>query len=97
MLTMFKLFGTTNPQKHTLHTIIPELESAITELEAELQLLGEEEAALQSSIQHTVGSMSDLRYGRLANAQLRDQVLDGLANLQATCKAATTTTTTERN
>ena len=39
-----------------------------------------------AAVQQTVGGMSDLRYGRLGNSQLREQVLDGLADLQATCK-----------
>ncbi|KAK0705386.1 Cnl2/NKP2 family protein-domain-containing protein [Lasiosphaeris hirsuta] len=82
------LFGAaSNSQnsKHTVSSIIPDLEGAISELEGELQRLEEEQAALMASAQQTVGSMSDLRYGRLANSKLRDQVLDGLANLQETC------------
>jgi len=39
-----------------------------------------------AAVQQTVGGMSDLRYGRLGNSQLREQVLDGLADLHATCK-----------
>jgi centromere-localized protein 2 len=62
------------------------MESAVNELESELQLLEEEEAALLASIRQTVGSMSDLRYGRLANSRLPEQVLEGLANLQETCR-----------
>ncbi|KAK3684227.1 Cnl2/NKP2 family protein-domain-containing protein [Podospora appendiculata] len=84
------LFGATSSnsqaQKQSIHSIIPDLEGAISELESELQRLADEEAALLASIQQTVGSMSDLRYGRLANHQLREQVLEGLANLQETCK-----------
>ena len=57
------------------------------ELEGELQRLEEEESALFSSVQQTVGSMSDLRYGRLGNSKLSEQVLDGLADLQETCKS----------
>jgi centromere-localized protein 2 len=62
------------------------MEGAVGELEAELQLLEEEEAALLASVRQTVGAMSDLRYGRLANSQLPEQVLDGLANLQEICR-----------
>jgi centromere-localized protein 2 len=62
------------------------MEGAINELEAEMQLLEEEEAALLASVRQTVGGMSDLRYGRLANSQLPEQVLDGLGNLQEICK-----------
>jgi centromere-localized protein 2 len=63
------------------------MEGAVSELEAELQLLEEEEASLMASVRQTVGAMSDLRYGRLANSQLPEQVLDGLANLEAICRA----------
>ncbi|KAL1837409.1 hypothetical protein VTJ49DRAFT_3801 [Mycothermus thermophilus] len=73
--------------KHSLESILPEMESAVGELEAELQLLQEEEAALLASVQQTVGAMSDLRYGRLANSQLPEQVLDGLTNLEEICRA----------
>lgn len=62
------------------------MDGAINELEAEMQLLEEEEAALLASVRQTVGGMSDLRYGRLANSQLPEQVLDGLGNLQEICK-----------
>jgi len=72
--------------KHDLHSIIPGLEDAINELESQLQLHKEEEAALLASVKQTVGDMSDLRYGRLANPKLPEQVLEGLADLQETCK-----------
>lgn len=77
---------TQNP-KHTLASVLPDMEGAIGELEAELQLLEEEEAALLASVRQTVGAMSDLRYGRLANSQLPQQVLDGLGNLEEICRA----------
>jgi centromere-localized protein 2 len=73
--------------KHTLASILPDMESAISELETELQLLEEEEVSLVVSVKQTVGAMSDLRYGRLANNQLPEQVVDGLANLQEICRA----------
>ncbi|GAB1312914.1 Cnl2/NKP2 family protein-domain-containing protein [Madurella fahalii] len=74
-----------NP-KHSVASILPDMEGAISELESELQLMEEEEAALLASVRQTVGAMSDLRYGRLANGQLREQVLEGLANLREACK-----------
>jgi len=67
-------------------SILPELESAAEDLEAELQLLEAEEAQLLQSVQQTVGNLSDLRYGRLSNPQLRDQVIQGLHSVQETCK-----------
>lgn len=84
------LFGaTSNAQipKHTINSIIPDLEGAVADLESELQLLEQEEASVMAAVQQTVGNMSDLRYGRLGSKQLREQVLDGLADLQETCKA----------
>lgn len=52
-----------------------------------MQALEKEEAELMQSLKQTVGSMSDLRYGRLSNGQLTEQVLDGLQNVQETCQA----------
>ncbi|KAK4202570.1 Cnl2/NKP2 family protein-domain-containing protein [Triangularia verruculosa] len=74
-----------NP-KHGLQSILPSLEDAISELESQLQLIQSEEASLLSSVQKTVGDLSDLRYGRLANPKLPEQVLEGLQGLQETCK-----------
>ncbi|KAK4175651.1 Cnl2/NKP2 family protein-domain-containing protein [Triangularia setosa] len=74
-----------NP-KHTLQSVLPALEDAISELESQLQLIQGEEASLLSSVQKTVGDLSDLRYGRLANPKLPEQVLEGLQSLQEICK-----------
>lgn len=63
------------------------MEDAIGELEEDLRRLEEEEATLLASLQQTVGNLSDLRYGRLGSSQLPEQVLDGLVDLQETCKA----------
>jgi centromere-localized protein 2 len=71
--------------KHNINTIIPELDSSVEELDAAIQSLEKEEAELLQSIKQTVGSMSDLRYGRLSNGQLRKQVLEGLQIVQETC------------
>ncbi|ROV97111.1 hypothetical protein VMCG_07501 [Cytospora schulzeri] len=72
--------------KHNINSIIPELDSSAEELDAAIQSLEKEEAELLQSIKQTVGSMSDLRYGRLSNGQLRKQVLEGLQNVQETCE-----------
>jgi len=84
-----QLFGAAsnaqNP-KHTVNSILPDLEGAVGELEGELLRLQQQEESLLASVQQTVGNMSDLRYGRAGNSKLRDQVLDGLADLQETCK-----------
>ncbi|CAK7228678.1 hypothetical protein SBRCBS47491_006987 [Sporothrix bragantina] len=81
--------ATDDSTTHTLSSIVPELDAAIHDLEAEVQQLDEEEARLLALVQQSVGSLSDLRYGRLANPQLRDQVLEGLQNVQATCERMT--------
>lgn len=73
--------------KHNINAIIPELDNSVEELDAAVQELGLEEASLLQSIKQAVGSMSDLRYGRLANGQLGKQVLDGLQTVQETCEA----------
>lgn len=55
-------------------------------MEQEIKKLEEEEASLLESIKQTVGNMSDLRYGRLANPNLATEVLDGLQSIQDICK-----------
>ena len=88
-LTKVQLFGNTYGNagpKRDLQSVLPELESAITNLENEIKRLDEEEAVLRQSLNQTVGSMSDLRYGRLANSQLPEQVLESLSDLHETCK-----------
>lgn len=76
--------GARNAQ-HSLASIIPELDGAASALEAEIEKLQEEEAALLESVKQTIGGLSDLRYGRFANGQLRDEVIDGLKSVEAAC------------
>ncbi|RYP70912.1 hypothetical protein DL771_005162 [Monosporascus sp. 5C6A] len=87
------LFGPTSniirPKSHDLLSILPELEDAANDMEQELQKLEQEEAALLESVKQTVGNMSDLRYGRLANSKLRTEVLDGLQGLRDVCEQKT--------
>lgn len=90
MLTGQQLYGPVAGApalKHNINSIIPELDSAAEELDATIQKLEEEEAELLQSLQQTVGAMSDLRYGRLANGQLSKQILEGLQTVQETCEA----------
>lgn len=72
--------------KHTLASMLPELAGASDALEVEIQNLQREEAALVESITRIVGNLSDLRYGKLGNTRLRDDVLDSLDSLQETCE-----------
>lgn len=65
--------------------MIPELDGAVSALEDEIAKLEEEEASLKESVQQIVGGLSDLRYGKLANGQLKDEILDGLQSLQEAC------------
>lgn len=71
---------------HTLKSIIPELESAAEEVEDEVRRLDEEAEALLDEMRATVGGLSDLRYGKLANGELREQVLEGLERLESACE-----------
>ncbi|KIH94327.1 centromere-localized protein 2 [Sporothrix brasiliensis 5110] len=86
--------GSGGPSSHSLTSIVPELDDAIRDLEAEIQQLDEEEARLMAAVQQSVGNLSDLRYGRLYNPQLPDEVIKGLQNVQATCEQMTAETST---
>ncbi|KAF5024928.1 hypothetical protein F66182_3012 [Fusarium sp. NRRL 66182] len=72
--------------KHTLNSVIPELEGAAGALEAEIEKLNQEEAALLESVQQTIGALSDLRYGKFANGQISEEIIDGLKNVEAACE-----------
>ncbi|KAL2214113.1 hypothetical protein CC79DRAFT_111722 [Sarocladium strictum] len=72
--------------KHTLASIVPELDGAAGALEAEIQKLNDEEAALSEYVKQTVGALSDLRYGKFSNPQIRDEIVDGLTSLQESCE-----------
>jgi centromere-localized protein 2 len=61
------------------------METAVEDVEDELHRLEEEAEALLEQMRGTVGGLSDLRYGRLANGQLRAQVLEGLNRLESSC------------
>jgi len=70
---------------HSLASILPELESAVEDVEDEVRRLDEEAERMLEEMKSTVGGLSDLRYGRLANPQLREQVLEGLSRLESSC------------
>jgi len=83
------LFGPTSnlstSKPHTLTSILPELEGAAGDIEEEIRRLDEEAETLLGEMRSTVGGLSDLRYGRLANGQLREEVLGGLSRLENSC------------
>ncbi|KAL3427183.1 cnl2 nkp2 family protein [Phlyctema vagabunda] len=83
------LFGQTSNlpffKPHTLKSILPDLESAVEDVEDEVRRLEEEAEALLLEMKSTIGNLSDLRYGRLANGKLREQVLEGLQSLESAC------------
>ncbi|KAI1201886.1 Cnl2/NKP2 family protein-domain-containing protein [Nemania serpens] len=87
------LFGSTStsmaPKQHSLQSIIPDLDSAMLDVERDLEKLEEEESALLESIKQAAGNMSDLRYGRLSNPNLTGEVIDGLRGIQETCRQKT--------
>lgn len=61
------------------------MESAVEDVEDEIRRLEEEAEGLLEQMRGTVGGLSDLRYGRLANGKLRKQVLEGLNRLETSC------------
>lgn len=65
------------------------MEVAVEQLEEEIRLLEAEEAELLRTVNDTIDGMSDLRYGKFSNPKLKDEVLEGLESLQATCKEKT--------
>lgn len=69
-----------------MKSIIPELESAAEDVEDEIRKLEQEAEAVLEEMKGIVGGLSDLRYGRLANGQLREQVLEGLERLESSCE-----------
>ncbi|KAK2756317.1 cnl2 nkp2 family protein [Colletotrichum kahawae] len=82
-----QLFGSVGADpKHTLNSIIPEMDTAVADLEAEIQQLEAQEAALLESVKQTVGTMSDLRYGKLSNPRLKEDVIEGLKSVQDACE-----------
>lgn len=58
-------------------------------MEIEIEKLKTEEAALLESVKQTIGNLSDLRYGKFANANLKNDVLESLATLQEVCAEKT--------
>ncbi|MCJ1381761.1 hypothetical protein MMC17_004872 [Xylographa soralifera] len=70
-------------KSHTLASILPELDAACSDLEAEIAELEDEAGRVLSEMQRTVGQLSDLRYGKFA-VSVREEVLEGLKDLRAT-------------
>lgn len=66
--------------------MLPELDGAVEDIEDEVRRMEEEAGTMLEEMKATVGNLSDLRYGRLANGQLGEQVLEGLERLEATCE-----------
>lgn len=86
---MFQLFGSTSnlptSRPHTLSSIIPELNTASQEVSVELDSLEQEAEVLLADITSTIGGLSDLRYGKFTNGELKEEMLEGLERLNATC------------
>jgi centromere-localized protein 2 len=59
------------------------MESAVEDVDDEVRRMEEEIAQLEEEIRATVGSLSDLRYGKFMNKELREQVLEGLGRLES--------------
>jgi centromere-localized protein 2 len=58
----------------------------VEDVEDEARRLEQEAELLLEDMRSTVGGLSDLRYGRLANPQLKKQVLEGLGRLESACE-----------
>ncbi|KAG5924152.1 hypothetical protein E4U42_004738 [Claviceps africana] len=71
--------------KHTLQSILPDLEGAAGALEDEIQQLHDDEEQLLASIAQTVDSLASLRYGGFSDVRIADLVVEGLVALQEEC------------
>ena len=71
---------------HTLDTIVPALDTACADVEAEAARLEAETEASIAELTEIVGSLSDLRYGRLPKdargRDLLDEAADALKSLR---------------
>lgn len=86
---LFASESSAKKSKHTLESVMPELEGASGALQAEIARLEAQEAELTESMGQIVGNLGHLRYGELRNPDLRDEVVDGLASLQEACERKT--------
>lgn len=73
------------PKSRTLKSILPELDLAVEDLTDENRILDEEEKLLLDELRNLTGVLGDLRYGKLENAHLRDQVLEVCTRLDEAC------------
>ncbi|KAL5345143.1 hypothetical protein ACLOAV_010099 [Pseudogymnoascus australis] len=69
------------PRHHTLRTILPTLDTATEDIEAEIALLELEAETLLAGIRNTVGGLSDLRYGKFRNPEVVEGVKAGLESV----------------
>lgn len=79
-------------RRHTLSSILPEMEQACADIEAEITASEAEIESMKEDLESTIGGLSDLRYGRFSkpigsDSELRDEVLKGLRRLDEACIA----------
>lgn len=77
---------------HTLQTLIPEMQRAITALEREIEADEKESSATFAQLTTIVGGLSDLRYGKFntvpgADNTVAEEVVRGLNHLEDVCKS----------
>lgn len=75
-----------NSQSHSLESVIPDLETACTDVEVELDRLKQDIDGVTKGIGMAISDLSDLRYGKLSQAPgstdlLTDDILQGLERL----------------
>ncbi|KAI9837635.1 MAG: hypothetical protein M1838_004777 [Thelocarpon superellum] len=89
-----ELFGPTSnlpfSRPHTLTSFLPELEAACAEIEREIQEMERDADETLVEIKHTIGDLSDLRYGRFGRPSggpddVGHDVMEGLQRLQEVC------------
>ena len=61
------------------------MEDAADDIEGEIQKLEDEASSILDELRSTVDGLSDLRYGKLPNSELGQEVLEQLRGLEKIC------------
>ncbi|PWY87665.1 hypothetical protein BO70DRAFT_360296 [Aspergillus heteromorphus CBS 117.55] len=88
-----QLFGQTSSMSdyHSVSSLLAAMETACSNVEREVAQVDENATSLLSGLNHTVGEMSDLRYGKMqgpastSGEDMVNEAIRGLGNLENAC------------
>ncbi|KAI5846546.1 Cnl2/NKP2 family protein-domain-containing protein [Morchella snyderi] len=85
--TGIELFGAAPSEpKLPLGELLQQMTAAAEDLDSEFKSLDRECDEILGDLKTTIGDLSDLRYGKFANASLDEKVVSDLENLHKTCE-----------